>query len=278
MELFDCSVSLSLLELLKNFNRSPKMMKDAEGEEEECVAYEYDKYRIEFGMKCDFQDVPAHVIHHTRSSKTNKKCRRKISERITFSTSDFKEMSSAGTSHPLPSHQSMTHQEGGWTTRSENHEEFRNAAKRSCVTGLGDVLPSLLFAAQTNRATDMLEEYFRGEDSVKCDIPEVHEVAKFTDPKKNRRSVSNVSWDRGGTRFATTYCSLQFEVQLRSENQSTSYIFDVERPDLGSIDRLRPPSPLLCLDFHHTQSNLVVGGCYNGLVTLFDLRRGQIPP
>ena len=120
-------------------------------EEEECVTYEYDKYRMEFGMKCEFEDVPAKMIHQTRSTKISKKYRHKVSDRITFSTSDFKEVSSAGTSHPLPSHQGMTHQEGGWTVGSGKEKEYRNMAKKSCTNGLGEILPSLVFAAQTNR-------------------------------------------------------------------------------------------------------------------------------
>ena len=48
-------------------------------EEIECVTYEYDKYRMEFGMKCEFEDVSAKVIHQTRSTKISKKCRHKVS-------------------------------------------------------------------------------------------------------------------------------------------------------------------------------------------------------
>ena len=47
-------------------------------EEEECVTYEYDKYRMEFGMKCEFEDVPAKMIHQTRSTEISKKYRGQI--------------------------------------------------------------------------------------------------------------------------------------------------------------------------------------------------------
>lgn len=244
--------------------------------EEEGISYEYKKFRMEFGLKCEFKDTPAQIIHHARSERKQYHLH-KLKDRITFSTSDFKEESSAGTSHPAPSHQGMTHQEGGWPIHT-NHTEYRDMATRSCIKSLQTVVPSLAFAARTSRATNMLEEYFRGEESVKNGIPEVHEIAKFTDLNDSRRSVSKVVWNHDSTRFATAYCSLRFKVQLSSEHHSTSYIFDVERPDQGPIDKLRPPAPLLCVDFHQERSHLVVGGCYNGLVTLFDLRRGQIPP
>lgn len=36
---------------------------------------------------------------------------------------------------------------------------------------------------------------------------------------------------------------------------------------------LKPPSPLTCLAFNPKQHDNVCGGCYNGLVTVYDLRK-----
>lgn len=36
---------------------------------------------------------------------------------------------------------------------------------------------------------------------------------------------------------------------------------------------LQPPSPLCCLRFNPKSTDILVGGCYNGLVTYFDMRK-----
>lgn len=36
-------------------------------------------------------------------------------------------------------------------------------------------------------------------------------------------------------------------------------------------------SPLVCLEYNPRDANLIVGGSYNGLVSLFDTRQGSSP-
>lgn len=38
---------------------------------------------------------------------------------------------------------------------------------------------------------------------------------------------------------------------------------------------LRPSSPLLCLEYNPKDPHLLVGGCYNGQLALFDTRKGS---
>ena len=40
---------------------------------------------------------------------------------------------------------------------------------------------------------------------------------------------------------------------------------------------LRPSSPLLCLEYNPKDPHLLVGGCYNGQLALFDTRKGAQP-
>lgn len=38
---------------------------------------------------------------------------------------------------------------------------------------------------------------------------------------------------------------------------------------------LKPASPLLCLEYNPKDPHLLVGGCYNGQLALFDTRKGS---
>jgi dynein intermediate chain 2, axonemal len=51
-----------------------------------------------------------------------------------------------------------------------------------------------------------------------------------------------------------------------------SYVWDIYNPNTPDVELL-PPSPLCCLRFNPKNSDSLVGGCYNGLITFYDLRR-----
>ena len=55
-----------------------------------------------------------------------------------------------------------------------------------------------------------------------------------------------------------------------------SYIWDVSNPNTPEAT-LTPSSPMLCLKYNPKNSETLVGGCYNGLVNFFDLRKGSTP-
>ena len=50
-----------------------------------------------------------------------------------------------------------------------------------------------------------------------------------------------------------------------------SYIWDVNNPNKPDLT-LTPASPLLCLRHNPKAHDQLIGGCYNGLVTVFDRR------
>ena len=40
---------------------------------------------------------------------------------------------------------------------------------------------------------------------------------------------------------------------------------------------LKPSSPMLCLEYNPKDPHLLIGGCYNGQLALFDTRKGSQP-
>lgn len=55
-----------------------------------------------------------------------------------------------------------------------------------------------------------------------------------------------------------------------------SYVWDLARPNKPA-SVLLPPSPLTCLRYNHRSPDTLIGGCYNGLVCFYDIRKGNLP-
>ena len=56
-----------------------------------------------------------------------------------------------------------------------------------------------------------------------------------------------------------------------------SYIWDKNQPNTPDLI-IKGQSPLCTLAFNHKNPDLIVGGCYNGLVALWDLKRNGNKP
>lgn len=53
-----------------------------------------------------------------------------------------------------------------------------------------------------------------------------------------------------------------------------SYIWNLHNPNFPE-KTLLGPSPLCSLNFNHKNSDIVVGGAYNGSLSFFDIRQGD---
>jgi dynein intermediate chain 2 len=53
-----------------------------------------------------------------------------------------------------------------------------------------------------------------------------------------------------------------------------SYIWNLKNPNFPE-KTISPPSPLCTLQFNHKNSDILVGGSYNGSLSFYDLRRGD---
>jgi dynein intermediate chain 2, axonemal len=85
---------------------------------------------------------------------------------------------------------------------------------------------------------------------------------------------------------------------MTSRLPAQSYIWDINNPNMPEMEvrpcaietiaaprqplnppaglvplQLVPPSPMVCLRYNPKSTDTLVGGCYNGLITFFDLRK-----
>lgn len=206
---------------------------------------------------------------------------------MTFSTSPNIEQTIGGTSHPPQVHQGATHREGGWPA-TISHDVCRQNAHRERVEveaiaetsrrSLEEIIPVARSALMSNRSTDVLSFYFDGQSTFSSDSPYLDVESCYDDRSEiEKRPVSSIVWHPDGDSFLSTYCSKTFRPALRIQDINVdSYIWSLERTD-RPLHELRPPSPMLCAQFHPDRSNAIVGGCSNGLVTLFDVRASEMP-
>ena len=61
---------------------------------------------------------------------------------------------------------------------------------------------------------------------------------------------------------------------MNSRMPHQSYVWDILNPNTPDVELL-PPSPLCCLRFNPKNTEILAGGSYNGLVTMYDLRKSS---
>lgn len=137
--------------------------------------------------------------------------------------------------------------------------------------------------------------------------PSAKGLAVFRDPQYKpqlQRTATSINWHpEGAYKIAVSYSVLTFQARPRTRlssrpcptltslilmnvtfpcpqdprfatcrQPSQSYIWDINNPNMPEME-LQPPSPLCCLRFNPKSTDILVGGCYNGLVTYFDMRK-----
>uniref|UniRef100_A0A3P9IUI9 Dynein, axonemal, intermediate chain 2b n=1 Tax=Oryzias latipes TaxID=8090 RepID=A0A3P9IUI9_ORYLA len=175
----------------------------------------------------------------------------------------------------------MNHVEGGWP-KDIDHENMeqtirfrkkagKNEAYISSILQLGSVMELCI---RQNNAIDKYEQYFEDEEEEEenHNAPYAKTMNVLRDPHQVKRTVTSLSWspDRG-RKLAAAYSSVVF--QQTSQLSTDSYIWDVEKPSIPEMV-LKPPSPLVCLEYNPRVSYTLMGGCYNGQVAHWDTRRG----
>ena len=137
---------------------------------------------------------------------------------------------------------------------------------------------NLLFSSSSTATTDF---------NIASEPPSAKGLAVFRDPCPIKRPATALHWHpEGHGKLAVAYSGRSFQdprysgASSNSNNNSSSnnkmtasYIWDVTSPNRPDVELL-PPSPLCSLRYNPKSTETLVGGCYNGLVTFFDLRRG----
>ena len=179
-----------------------------------------------------------------------------------------------------------THTEGAWPAEIKTNEfvdrqrylrRIMNEPQYSRdVCALARTAEAILNA---NNSIDLYEEYFSGGDygsENSSTPPSAKTLCVFRDPNKVKRTATKISWHPdGANKLAVSYSITQFQ-QMPPDMPLHSYIWDVNSPNQPD-SKLLPTSPLTSLVYNPRSPDHLVGGCYNGLVAFWDLRKGSAP-
>ncbi|KFQ56416.1 Dynein intermediate chain 2, axonemal, partial [Nestor notabilis] len=179
----------------------------------------------------------------------------------------------------------VNHVEGGWPKdinprEADQTARFRKKLEKdehyiSVVTQLGTLMEHCV---KQNNAIDIYEEYFDEEEMIEVEIepPSAKTINAIRDPNTAKRTATHLSWcPDASKKLAVAYSILEFQ-QNKTDMSLDSYIWDLENSNKPELV-LKPPSPLVTLEYNPKDSYVLVGGCYNGQLAYWDTRKGQLP-
>jgi len=259
------------------------------------VAYIYTKVRTEFGkdVKPVFKDVPSKLLENTDgfdgSILPNEEEQFGMTVEnprvYTFETSEPMSESEMNTDTVVIKSTAIKHTEGGWPkevdptekqdvkrfiTKAQKQEDFK-----SSLQSLGTLVTKVM---KQNATVNIHEVYFEGDQEDHSSAPpSAKSLAVLRDPNELKRTAAKIAWQPGSnSRIGVAYAVMNFQDKRFSAERLSldSYIWDITQPN--SPERcIHPPSPLCCMAFNNKQHDTIAGGSYNGLASVYDLRREQ---
>ncbi|XP_067928914.1 dynein intermediate chain 3, ciliary-like [Watersipora subatra] len=249
------------------------------------IVYVYTKKRAEFGKQCNFSDRPAelHVdIQPDPSLLENFIERDPVDNGI--QCVQMMSEHDVNTERFETETRGINHTEGGWPkdinpAEVEQVMRYRKKVEKdemyvNTIHQLGSVMEHII---RQNNALDIYEDYFADIEVERTDEPpSAKTINVFRDPNEYKRTATHISWFPDGPRkLAIAYCNLEFQMSP-TDICNDSYIWDVENPNKPEMT-LKPVSPLVCIEYNPKDSHILLGGCYNGQVAYWDVRKGSQP-
>eukprot|EP00941_MAST-03F_sp_MAST-3F-sp1_P004632 g4632.t1 len=262
------------------------------------MSIDYSRERYKFGRPCNFVDVEPEIIAQFRATQIQKNVLRQEKQIVTLDTVSDVVASGCETFKVEFTSRGCAHNEGGWPTGIDIDDvsavkRYRKRVEKNVCTGVSSTSSTSLNSALegcsgaalqavlSNGTIDVTETYFSGQEWDRNIAPTAGVLAVFRDPNAaiadGRRSATSVEWHpRGMSRVAVSYSILAFQDKRAKNMSMRSYIWDLGRPAIP-CNTLEPPSPLSVLRFHPLLSDTLLGGSYNGQISLFDVRKSIRP-
>jgi len=259
------------------------------------LQYEYTKVRSEFGTHPQFGDNIPSVVSidaDDYDEATSAMWVKRAETTVNLDCIDRLAEHDANTDKFVQKNEGCLHVDGAWpaevkTSEFVDRQRYLRRIKNdgNYQTSVMNLLKTAEAATAQNNTIDLFEDYFDEEDIEQPELepvqyssepPSCRTVAVFRDPNEIKRSATHISWHPDSqNKLAVSYSILQF--QESPEKMSTNaYIWDVNNPNEPDAE-LQPTSPLVCCEYNPRSPDHIAGGCYNGLVAFWDLRKGAQP-
>ncbi|CAK1556188.1 unnamed protein product [Leptosia nina] len=175
----------------------------------------------------------------------------------------------------------INHVEGGWPkdinmNDPEACQRYRRKIEKDdayihAVMHLGHSMEHNILQ---NNAVDMYQTYYSELPSIPpVERSSCHTVNVYREPG-TRRPIRSLSWQAEGARLASAHADIDFMRNNRS--LQFSYIWDIENANAPELI-IKPPQPLLDLQYNPRDQHILVGGMLNGQVGCWDMRKGGEP-
>lgn len=249
------------------------------------VAYLYSKPRSEFGKPCKFVNGETQVLESILPNNEydeNYEIQNPVVTAV--NTAPFMSESDVNTDRVKTKNASMSHKEGGWPkdvdfTEQSDVSRFRKKTEKddNYLAALRTLVPIAERCMKQNHTVDIYEQFFEGPLVSHYSEPSSAKgLAIFRDPSQVKRSVTSINWhpETNSSKIAVSYSIINFQDERLNDPglSKSSYIWDIKNSNKPIVE-LVPPSLLCCLRYNPKSTDVLVGGCYNGLITCFDLRK-----
>ncbi|KAJ3189484.1 Dynein intermediate chain 2, axonemal [Gaertneriomyces sp. JEL0708] len=248
------------------------------------IVYVYQRKRRDFGRQPTFTERLASLsVNIPPDPSAGRQWEEKKTGSVEIQCGGEKSEHEVNTESFVLSNKGILHTQGGWPkdvdpTDVEHTIRYRKKVEKDdeymrAVQNLGSAMEHCI---KQNNAIDIYEDYFTTPSEIPILTPTLKPLNIYRDPNTLKRSATHISfYPDSGHKIAVAYSSLQFQ-NSPSNMSFDSYIWDVENPNMPE-QTLTPPSPLVCLKYNPKDPHIIVGGCYNGLVTYWDTRKGAFP-
>lgn len=243
------------------------------------------KKRKEFGRYCNFEDVDPKILAQVdRKPEASDMYVEQTILNVTLDNIPQLSEHSVNTARVQTKSRAMIHTEGGWpkevdASEAQDQVKWRKRLEKDpfFISAVRKLTEQTVTCLEQNNTIDLFEHYFHEEEPEH--LPEnlsMKTVALFKDPADEKRSVTKVGWHpEGPTKIVGSYSNLRFQ-RMSEDMPSASFIWDISERNVP-LTELRTNSPMICCQYNHKNSDMLVGGCYNGLLNHYDLRKGPAP-
>ena len=249
--------------------------------------YSYKKKRREFEKPSIFEDSEVKPLGgYLSEDRSMKQYVKKNPSYVTLDNIPVLSTHEVNTERLVTQSRNMKHIEGGWPKEFDYTEEHdttkwrtRQLKEQLFVPAVKDLVALTDRAIKQNNQIDMFEEYFLGQTvDHSTETLSTKTLMLFKDPNEIKRSVNKVAWnpESPGNKIAVAYSIMRFQ-QMPERMPIQSYIWDMSAPNTA-FKTIQGPSPLCTLAFNSKYTDFLVGGCYNGVISVWDVRETKNSP
>ncbi|KAL0233416.1 hypothetical protein PCE1_001931 [Barthelona sp. PCE] len=247
------------------------------------IVREYTRLRKSFGRPtAQFEAMSASLLDIPPEPQKQEQFMQKVRRSIGVSCIADYSVHEINTERHEVMHTGMQHIEGGWPktidpTSAENTSSYRKKVEKDekFINAVVKLSGKAMEPFNQNQTFDIYEDYFVEEaaDEAASEPPSARSLVLLHDPHgAGRRTAYDISfYPDDGSKLAVAYSESTFQPSLE-DTSCASYIWDLNSPN-APLMTLTPPWPVVSLQYNPRDMHLLAGGCQNGLITVWDVRK-----